>query len=135
MNEKCWVLVGKQTKRRRAWVAKKRRRTVGSPTSVEADWRWVLARDESHGDVVGFFHTHPDGAGTRPSARDIRTMGAWSSALGKPLLCLIADGETVSGYVFANDESANDERADDESNWKAVKSIDEKTPRRYAIFE
>jgi hypothetical protein len=32
-------------------------------------------------------------------------MRAWCSALGKPLLCLIADGEELGGRVFPDDEA------------------------------
>jgi proteasome lid subunit RPN8/RPN11 len=70
--------------------------------SVEAAWEWALAREERRGDVVGFYHTHPPGAGAQLSSRDICTMRAWCSALGKPLLCLIAAGKVLNGYVFAN---------------------------------
>jgi proteasome lid subunit RPN8/RPN11 len=48
-----------------------------------------MNREEKHGDVVGFLHTHPDGPAA-PSKRDLRTMRAWWSAFGKPLLYLIA---------------------------------------------
>ena len=39
------------------------------------DGAWVLDREETHGDVVGFLHTHPDGPAT-PSQRDVRTIRA-----------------------------------------------------------
>jgi proteasome lid subunit RPN8/RPN11 len=103
VNEICWVLVG--LREGRVWRVAKRRRISGHPTSVEADWAWTLAREEKRGDVMGFWHTHPRGMGTTPSARDVQTMQAWRSALGKPLLCVIADGTQMSGYVFADDES------------------------------
>jgi hypothetical protein len=86
--------------------------TVGGVASVEADWGWTLAREEERGDVVGFWHTHPAGAGTAPSGRDIRTMQAWCSALGKPLLCLISEegrGGEAAVYLFADDESEGEE--------------------------
>ena len=80
---------------------------IGDQTRVEADWSWTLAREEMHGDVMGFYHTHPDGGSLAPSQRDIRTMQAWCSALGKPLLCLIAEHQKPAmpkGYVFKTDE-------------------------------
>jgi proteasome lid subunit RPN8/RPN11 len=64
----------------------------------------VLAREERRQDVLGFLHTHPDGPGI-PSRRDVRTMRAWCSAFGKPLLCLIASPEGVRGFRFADGEA------------------------------
>lgn len=68
------------------------------------DGTWVLQREERHGDVVGFLHTHPDGPNS-PSRRDVRTMRAWCLAFGKPLLCLIDGPATLRGFRFDNDES------------------------------
>ena len=101
MAERCWALVG--VRRGRLWRVRRVRRVAGGPVSVDADWEWTLAREDRRGDVLGFMHTHPLGAGTAPSARDIRTMRAWRDALGKRLLCLIADGRELSGYVFESD--------------------------------
>ena len=101
--EQSWVLVGRAAGG--GWLARKRRRIGGTAASVETDWRWALARDERSGDVVGFLHTHPHGFVTAPSARDVRTMQAWCTALGRPLVCLIADGRQLDAYVFADDES------------------------------
>jgi proteasome lid subunit RPN8/RPN11 len=102
--ERCWVLVGEQLAAG-AWRMRRRQRVEGSLASVEAQWEWALKREETNGDVLGFFHTHPHGFGMAPSTRDVRTMQAWCSAFGKPLLCLIADGSQVSGYLFFDDES------------------------------
>jgi proteasome lid subunit RPN8/RPN11 len=71
---------------------------------VGFDGPWVLAREERRRDVVGFLHTHPDGP-ARPSVRDVRTMRAWCSAFGKPLLCLILGPDGLRGFVFPDDES------------------------------
>jgi proteasome lid subunit RPN8/RPN11 len=59
----------------------------------------VLAREERHGDVIGFLHTHP-GMAAVPSERDVRTMHAWCSAFGKPLLCLIKGADGLRGWRF-----------------------------------
>jgi hypothetical protein len=67
---------------------------------VRFDGPWVLRREEQHGDVVGFYHTHPDGPAV-PSRRDVGTMRAWCSSFGKPLLCLIDSPAGVRGYRFA----------------------------------
>lgn len=101
--EQCWVLVGAWDGRRRCWQLRRRRPVCGHLTSVEADWAWALAREEEHGDVVGFWHTHPGGAGTSPSDRDIRTMRAWHSAFGKPLVCVITEGRRSAAHVFVDD--------------------------------
>jgi len=37
--------------------------------------------------------------------RDERTMHAWCSSFGKPLLCLILSPQGLRGYRFENDES------------------------------
>jgi proteasome lid subunit RPN8/RPN11 len=65
---------------------------------------WTLKREEKQHDVLGFLHTHPDGPPS-PSMRDVRTMRAWCSSFGKPLLCLIQSPEGLKGYCFAADES------------------------------
>jgi len=101
--ERCWVLTGMQDGES-TWHFRRRRLTSGEVGSVEAAWEWALAREERYGDVIGFFHTHPHGAGTQMSSRDIRTMLAWRSALGKPMLCLIAEGKAINGYVITNED-------------------------------
>ena len=100
-NESCYVLVGQR--RGRIWFGRLRRRLAGQPASVEFDWEWVLSREERCGDVAGFYHTHQAGLAA-PSDRDVRTMRAWVSCLGKPLLCLIQAGGTLTAYAFATDE-------------------------------
>ncbi len=102
MRERCWILIGEC--RRGVWRVRRRRPAVGTPGTVDLDWRWSLAREERCGDVVGFWHTHPPGAGVAPSARDVRTLRAWCGAFGKPLLCVIGDGVTLAAYVFEDDE-------------------------------
>jgi proteasome lid subunit RPN8/RPN11 len=83
---------------------------VGERTRVAFDGGWVLAREERRHDVLGFFHTHPDGP-TGPSRRDVRTMRAWCSAFGKPLLCLIGSPEGVRGFRFEDGEANGNELA------------------------
>jgi proteasome lid subunit RPN8/RPN11 len=107
--ERCWTLVGQR--RGRIWYARRVRPTAGELLSVRYDAAWVLAREEWRGDVVGFYHTHPDGP-PRPSRRDLRTMRAWCSAFGKPLLCLIASPEGIGGYRFEDDASDGEELAE-----------------------
>ncbi len=97
--EQCWVLIG-MPDGKTGWRFRRRCKSSGGAASVEAAWNWALKREEQYGDVVGFYHTHPDGAGTQPSSRDIRTMQAWCSAFGKPLLCLVAAGKRLEGHVI-----------------------------------
>lgn len=102
MAEECGVLVGVRIGG--TWLVTRQTPASGSAVGVEADWAWALEREETDGDVMGFWHTHPPGEGVSPSERDSRTMRAWCSALGKPQLCLIADGERLGGQVFADEE-------------------------------
>lgn len=104
MFEECAVLVGVCVDE--VWLVSRQEPVSGSAAAVEAHWAWALRREEICGDVMGFWHTHPPGASAGPSERDIRTMRAWCSALGKPLLCLIAEGEALGGHVFEGDEAA-----------------------------
>lgn len=101
--EECWTLLGWQ--RNRIWYARKTRRWAGESASVEFDGLWVLAREEQRHDVAGFFHTHPAGP-AGPSTRDVRTMRAWVSAFGKPLLCVIASPGGLKAYRFDSDRSS-----------------------------
>jgi len=100
--ERCWTLLGQR--RGRVWHARRVRPLSGETLCVAFDGPWVLRREEERHDVAGFYHTHPAGP-ARPSRRDVRTMRAWCSAFGKPLLCLIASPGEVRGYYFAKDGS------------------------------
>jgi proteasome lid subunit RPN8/RPN11 len=71
---------------------------TGGPAHVDFDGDWVLRREESRGDVAGFFHTHPVGV-SGMSERDLRTMRAWASSFGKPLLCAIRSGRGVRVWI------------------------------------
>lgn len=101
--EKCWTLVGQR--KGRFWYARRSRPTRGEPTSVEFDGNWALEREESKGDVVGFYHTHPCGP-PEPSVRDLKTMRAWAGSFGKSLLCLIESDNELAAYRFDDDQSA-----------------------------
>ena len=106
--EHCWALVGRR--RGRIWYARRLRGRAGEPARVCFDGPWVLQREERRQDVLGFYHTHP-GLPARPSRRDVRTMRAWCSAFGKPLLCVIAGAEGVRGYRFEDEASPGVELA------------------------
>jgi proteasome lid subunit RPN8/RPN11 len=100
--ERCWTLVGAH--RGRIWHARRVKPRAGEPASVAFDGPWVLAREERRGDVLGFFHTHPVGR-PRPSRRDVRTMRGWTSAFGKPLLCVIESPVGLAAFRFDDDRS------------------------------
>lgn len=97
VNERCWTIVG--CRQGRFWYGRRRRPAAGDCTKVEFDGAWSLLREETRGDVVGFYHTHPAGPAS-PSQRDVRTMRAWVEAFGKPLLCLVETPECVSAFRF-----------------------------------
>ncbi len=103
VHEISYVLIGQR--RGRIWIGRLRRRQTGQPASVEFDWSWVLEREDRHRDVLGFYHTHPAGTAV-PSARDVRTMRAWVSCLGKPLLCVIETDDALAAHLFATDEDS-----------------------------
>ena len=71
---------------------------TGGDAHVEFDGSWALRREETRGDVAGFFHTHPPGI-PGMSARDRKTMRAWASSFGKPLLCAIRSGLHVRVWI------------------------------------
>ena len=100
--EQYWTLVGER--RGRIWYARRIQHRAGAPMSVRFDGPGVLRREEGRRDVLGFFHTHPTGP-PHPSGRDVRTMRAWCSAFGKPLLCVIASPEGLAGFRFDHDSS------------------------------
>jgi proteasome lid subunit RPN8/RPN11 len=100
--ERCWVLVG--SRQGPFWHARRTRPTRGEIACVHFEAARVLSREESKGDVVGFYHTHPAGP-PEPSQRDVRTMRAWVSSFGKPLLCLIESEGELAAYSFDSDES------------------------------
>lgn len=72
---------------------------TGSKSSVRFDGARVLAREESHADLLGFYHTHPDHF-TGPSSRDDATMYAWSFCFGKPLLCVIGTNAGLRAWLY-----------------------------------
>jgi proteasome lid subunit RPN8/RPN11 len=100
--EQYGTLVG--VRRSRIWYGRLIHHRSGAATSVRFDGSGVLRREEVRQDVLGFFHTHPSGL-PRPSDRDVRTMRAWCSSFGKPLLCVIASPEGVAGFRFDDDSS------------------------------
>ena len=95
--EICCVLLGEY--RNGIWHAKLSWEKSGSHEAVEFDGRRVLEREERFGDVVGFYHTHPEGF-CQFSERDRRTMYAWCFSFGKPLICAIGTSQGVKAWLF-----------------------------------
>lgn len=101
MNEQCWVLVGGIDGD--LWWGKKVRPTEGAPASVAFNPDYVIKREEQHHDVVGFIHTHPTFT-AHYSMRDDRTMKAWISSFGRPLVCCILGTDGLRAWWYLNDE-------------------------------
>jgi len=101
--EHCWVLLGFH--QGPFWFARRQWPTRGEPETVRFDAQRVLQREEQHGDIIGFYHTHPAGPQS-PSQRDVRTMRAWCSSFKKHLLCIIESPGSIVAYRFDDDESA-----------------------------
>jgi hypothetical protein len=76
----------------------------GSPCGVGFDHKVVMDRQIEHGDIVGFFHTHPQMA-ARPSSIDYNTMGTWTNTFGKPLVCCIKGANGLKAHWFIDDET------------------------------
>jgi proteasome lid subunit RPN8/RPN11 len=100
--ELCWTLLG--WRKGRLWYTRLNHYRAGLADGVEFDGPLVLQREERRHDVQGFLHTHPDGP-LHPSRRDVRTMRAWCSAFGKPLLCVIFSAGRLAGFRFDDDTS------------------------------
>lgn len=76
----------------------------GNPGQVGFNWKKIDDRETSHGDIVGFYHTHPHCAG-QPSFTDYKTMGTWTVSFGRPLLCLIEGTDGLNANWFKDDET------------------------------
>lgn len=100
-NEECWVILGKNHKR--LWHGRLVNKTEGEPVRVNFDAAYVMRREETHGDVIGFLHTHPHMLAS-PSSVDYNTMEAWTLCFGKKLLCGIHGIDGLRFHVFHNDK-------------------------------
>lgn len=105
-NEHCWVLLGHVEGD--LWYGRMRKMTSGTPCSVAFDADWVTKREEEHGDVVGFYHTHPSFPAYH-SSRDDATMQQWVCSFGKPLACLIQGVDGLRAWWYTDDESPPEE--------------------------
>lgn len=101
-NEQCWLLLGKRWNK--FWQGTKFYQGKGTPTRVNFDGSFVLEREETEGDVLGFYHTHPN-LSNYPSSIDDETMHGWVSCFGRPLLCAIKGSNGLKFWLYFDDES------------------------------
>lgn len=101
--EHCWVLIGGRSGP--LWHGRLKKLSSGTPTRVAFDFRSIQDREEKHGDIIGFYHTHPTFSAI-PSGIDHNTMKAWVCSFGKPLICAIRGTDGLRIYEYIDDESA-----------------------------
>ena len=99
--ENMWVLFGE--KDGDLWHGRMVHMAAGSPAAVAFNAAEVIKREEMHGDVVGFLHTHPSFT-SHYSSRDDRTMKAWCLCFGKPLVCCIKGVDGLRAWWYLDDE-------------------------------
>ena len=99
-NEKCWIILGKR--RGKFWHGRLINETEGEPAKVDFDGDYVLRREESHNDVLGWIHLHPHMSAI-PSNTDDITMESWATCFGKPLICGIRGNEGLRLYLYFSD--------------------------------
>lgn len=104
-NEECWVIVGKWSERR--WRGRRTRYSVGEPSAVSFNPKWVEDRENQKKDVIGFSHTHPHTPGV-PSPTDYATMKAWVMSFGRPMLCIIKGIDGLRAWWFMDHELDSD---------------------------
>ncbi len=95
--EICKIVLGKY--RKRFFLGRLVKKTIGTGHSVKFDGNWVLKREEERGDVLGFYHSHPNG-NHKLSERDIKTMAAWIDCFDKTLICIIESPLELELYDF-----------------------------------
>jgi len=92
MNEECWFIRGKHIGP--IWVGKLEYHSMGGLAHVDFNWQ-----EAQRNDLLGFFHSHPNGL-CSPSSRDDRTMRAWVKSEGRPLLCGIFCSKDDACYLY-----------------------------------
>ena len=100
--ENMWVLLGE--KHGDLWHGRMVHMSAGSPAQVAFNADKVIKREETHGDVVGFLHTHPSFS-SHYSSRDDRTMKSWCLCFGKPLVCCIKGVDGLTAWWYLDDET------------------------------
>lgn len=106
VGEEGWILAGdhKSLVGWNVWLGSRVGYVSGSPGKVEVSAQLALDLEETHGGVIGFYHTHPEGVPV-PSDKDLRTMRDWVDCFGKELLCVIEGKDSVAAWVFYPEDS------------------------------
>lgn len=104
-NEVYLALVGGRMGR--FWWGKGQWPREGQPAQVSFDHKKVMEQEERHGNIVGFFHTHPKFKAT-PSSTDYATMDGWTTCFGKPLACCIEGTDGLKAHWFFDDETEHE---------------------------
>jgi hypothetical protein len=68
-----------------------RNKTIGTVTRVVPDWDFIASREDSHGDIIGAYHSQPNN--DTPSTIDCKTFMVWDRYLGKQCYQLISTFE------------------------------------------
>jgi proteasome lid subunit RPN8/RPN11 len=71
----------------------------GLAGTVSFDWSKCLERHRTHGDVIGWFHTHPPGA-QNLSGQDVKSFRSWTVTLGGPRYAVILCEDAVLAWVL-----------------------------------
>lgn len=101
-NEVSWLMFGEVGQE--FWHASLHDRRVGLPGTVTINAKVVLGIEDSPTlNLIGFAHTHPHWPAV-PSATDERTMKAWVTCLGRPLICAIRGTDGWRVWWFLDDE-------------------------------
>lgn len=103
-NEECHILLGRRIGP--FWFGRFVGYWQGKPSHVDFDPEFVESREDSHGDVVGFWHTHP-ATEASPSNTDYGTMGGWTVSFGRPMACVIQGVDGLRAHWFVDDESVH----------------------------
>lgn len=99
-NEVFYAVFGKRIGK--IWVGRLQYYTEGKPAHVKFNPDKILEREKKKGDLIGFYHTHPN-MNNGPSPTDWAAMQAWTSATGKHLLCAIKGKNGLAGWWFDKD--------------------------------
>lgn len=97
MNEQYYMLVGRTLGK--FWYGIATDHRSGTPVRVLFNYQRVYDQELAYGDVIGFFHTHPNMI-SNMSDTDYATMCGWTNALGKRLMCVIEGKDGMSNHVF-----------------------------------
>jgi hypothetical protein len=81
------------------WYCRRRGRYLGKK-GPDCRWNDVRERETKAGDVLGFFHYHPETDLDRPSEWDLTQISKWNSEFNKDILCVLANDIGMRGFIF-----------------------------------